>query len=104
MRARHDDAPPLTAPTRRTPEEMERAWFRDVYAGDDMPQLTLRAVVMGALLGCVMAFSNLYVGLRAGWGLNVAVTACIISYTTFRLFHAVFPGGGARKRGKLLGL
>ncbi len=87
-----------------TPEQKERHWFEHVYAGDDVPQLTIRAVLMGTVIGCVMAFSNLYVGLKTGWGLNVAITACIISYTTFRLFHAAFPGRGARKRRKLLWL
>jgi putative OPT family oligopeptide transporter len=84
----------------RTPEELERHWFEHVYAGDHVPQLTLRAVLMGTVIGCVMAFSNLYVGLKTGWGLNVAITACIISYTVFRLFHAAFPArrpGGPRK-------
>jgi uncharacterized oligopeptide transporter (OPT) family protein len=88
------------AATPRTPAELERHWFEHVYAGDHVPQLTLRAVLMGTVIGCVMAFSNLYVGLKTGWGLNVAITACIISYTTFRLFHLVFPSrrpGGPRK-------
>jgi uncharacterized oligopeptide transporter (OPT) family protein len=88
----------------RTPDEIERHWYEYVYAGDDAPQLTLRAVLMGSLLGCVMAFSNLYVGLRAGWGLGVAITACIVSFTIFRLFHAVFPGRRARQGGRLLGI
>jgi OPT family oligopeptide transporter len=92
----------LAAP--RTPEEIERAWYDRVYAGDGAPQLTLRAVLMGSLLGCVMAFSNLYVGLRAGWGLGVAITACIVSFTIFRLYHAVFPGRGPRRTGRVLGI
>src|SRR5512146_683210 len=92
------------APARRTPEEIERHWFEHVYAGDDVPQLTLRAVIMGALLGCVMAFSNLYVGLRAGWGLGVAITACIVSFTIFRVFHAAAPGHGPRRTGRVLGI
>jgi len=93
------DRTPSASP-HRTPEELERHWFEHVYAGDHVPQLTLRAVLMGTVIGCVMAFSNLYVGLKTGWGLNVAITACIISYTVFRLFHAVFPArrpGGPKK-------
>jgi uncharacterized oligopeptide transporter (OPT) family protein len=93
-----------TEPRPLTAEEKERHWFEHVYAGDDVPQLTIRAVLMGTVIGCVMAFSNLYVGLKAGWGLNVAITACIISYTVFRLFHALFPGRAARSRRKLLWL
>ena len=61
----------------RTPEEIARHWFENVYAGDRMPQLTLRALVMGMLLGMLMACSNVYVGLKAGWGLGVTVTSSI---------------------------
>ena len=96
------DSPPAP-PGPRTPEDLERHWFEHVYAGDRVPQLTFRAVVMGALLGCVMAFSNLYVGLKAGWSLSVAITACIISYTVFRIVHAAFPAHGAARRGRFLG-
>lgn len=62
------------------PEERERAWYQTMYQGDSMPQLTIRAVVMGSLLGMFMSLSNLYVGLKTGWGLGVAITSCILSY------------------------
>src|SRR5215510_2162850 len=65
-----------------TPEEIERQWFEKVYKGrgDSMPQLTLRAVLMGSVLGGVLSLTNLYIGLKAGWGFGVAITACILSY------------------------
>ncbi len=94
--------PPPDRP--RTPEEIERDWFEHVYAGDDMPQLTLRAVVMGSLLGCVMALSNLYIGLKAGWALGVAITACIISFSIFRVFEAIFPARTTARVGRVLGI
>ena len=75
----------------RTPEEIERHWFENVYAGDRMPQLTLRALVMGMLLGMLMACSNVYVGLKAGWGLGVTVTSCILAYTIFAALHRTLP-------------
>lgn len=67
---------------RRSAEEIEREWFETVYtgAGDRMPQLTWRAIIMGALLGCVMSLTNIYVGLKTGWSLGVAITACILSF------------------------
>ena len=34
---------PVSPAPPRTPEEKERHWFEHVYAGDDVPQLTLRA-------------------------------------------------------------
>lgn len=69
-------------PFQGTPEEIERQWFEQVYKGrgDTMAQLTVRAVVMGSLLGGVLSLTNLYIGLKSGWGFGVAITACILSY------------------------
>src|SRR5881394_4482260 len=67
---------------RGTPEEIERQWYEQVYRGrgDSMRQLTWRAVIMGSLLGGVLSLTNLYIGLKAGWGFGVAITASILSY------------------------
>ena len=67
---------------RGTPEEIEAQWFNEVYKGrgDSMPQLTLRAVMMGTVLGGILSLTNLYIGLKAGWGFGVTITACIVSY------------------------
>ncbi|MBI4802406.1 MAG: OPT/YSL family transporter [Elusimicrobia bacterium] len=73
------------------PEEIEFKWYKEVYQGDDMKQLTLRAVLMGALLGGFMSLSNLYVGLKTGWGLGVAITACILSYTIWKTLRTLLP-------------
>src|SRR6266849_5027801 len=72
-------------PTHRftgTPEEIERQWYEQVYRGrgDSMLQLTWRAVLMGSALGGLLSLTNLYIGLKAGWGFGVAITACILSY------------------------
>ena len=77
--------------TRMTPEMLEKRWYQTVYQGDSMPQLTLRAIVMGSFLGGFMALSNLYVGLKTGWGLGVAITACILSYAIHKTMMAAFP-------------
>ena len=61
------------------PQDPEIDWFRSVYAGD-VPQFTLRSFVVGSFLGAFMAGSNLYVGLKTGWGLGVAITSCILSF------------------------
>jgi len=76
---------------KRTPEEIERHWFEHVYAGDRMRQLTLRALIMGMFLGAIMCFSNLYVGLRAGWGLGVSITSSILAFAMFQTMHKLFP-------------
>jgi len=63
-----------------TPEELEREWYENVYRGDDMPQLTWRAVIMGSFLGAFLSLQNLYVGLLTGWGLGVAITSCVLQF------------------------
>src|SRR5262245_62792402 len=52
-----------------------------------MVQLTWRAVIMGSLLGGVLSLTNLYIGLKAGWGFGVAITACILSYAIWTTLH-----------------
>jgi len=72
-----------------TPEEVERQWYEKVYKGrgDSMPQLTWRAVLMGSVLGGVLSLTNLYIGLKSGWGFGVAITACILSYAIWTAMH-----------------
>ena len=74
-----------------TPEEIERQWFEKVYKGrgDSMRQLTWRAIVMGSVLGGVLSLTNLYIGLKAGWGFGVAITACILSYALWTGFYRI---------------
>lgn len=66
-----------------SPAEIERQWREQVYVGrgDRIPQLTWRAIIMGSALGGVMSLTNLYIGLKSGWGFGVAITACILSYS-----------------------
>ncbi len=71
--------------------EHEIKWYKEMYRGDSMKQLTLRAVIMGALLGGFMSLSNLYIGLKTGWGLGVAITACILSYTIWKTLMSLLP-------------
>ncbi|MCX7647938.1 MAG: OPT/YSL family transporter, partial [Elusimicrobiales bacterium] len=71
--------------------EEEIKWYKEVYQGDRVKQLTLRAVIMGSFLGGFMSLSNLYIGLKTGWGLGVAITSCILSYTIWKTLMAIFP-------------
>src|SRR5512137_682427 len=52
-----------------------------------MLQLTWRAVLMGSVLGGALSLTNLYIGLKAGWGFGVAITACILSYAIWTGFY-----------------
>ncbi len=90
-----DDFELPVAPFEGTPEEIERQWFEKVYKGrgDSMAQLTWRAVIMGSVLGCVLSLTNLYIGLKAGWGFGVAITACILSYSLWTTIYKIGLAG-----------
>ena len=79
-------------PPNATPEEKDAHWFKYVYQGDRMPQLTVRAVLMGGILGMLMSASNLYTTLAVGWGFGVAITACVMSYVIWNVLR-FFSGG-----------
>lgn len=74
---------PLAIP----PEEVltfdEATWYERAYRGDDAPQLTIRAVLVGTVIGFLLAFTNVYIGLKTGWHLGVAITASILSFSVW---------------------
>jgi len=77
-----------------TPEEKDRQWYRQVYRGrgDSMPQLTLRAVLIGGVIGMFTAVSNLYTTLKIGWSFGVSITACVISFVVWNTICKVVGG------------
>lgn len=77
---------PLDIPPDEVLKMDEDEWYAKVYRGADFPQLTLRAVLMGSVLGFLLAFTNLYVGLKTGWALGVAITSCIVSFAVWNGF------------------
>ena len=77
----------------RTADEIERNWFENVYQGDKQKQLTLRAAITGMLLGAIMCVSNVYVGLKIGWSLGVAITSCILAWVIFSTLTRMFKLG-----------
>ena len=77
-----EPAPAATPPgPDATPEEKDLWWFQNVYQGDHVPQFTWRAVLVGGLIGMVMAASNLYTSIKLGWAFGVTITACVIAYS-----------------------
>src|SRR6185436_20629253 len=89
------------APT--APQDPEIDWFRNTYRGD-VPQFTLRSFVVGSFLGAFMAGSNLYVGLKTGWGLGVAITSCILSFALGSALTSLRNAGSAPLRTALYAL
>ncbi len=86
----------MTEPIPRPPADdapvadHDRYWLDHVYQGDRQRQLTVRAVLTGCVIGGVMSISNLYVGLKIGWGLGVAITSAVLAFSLFSVLEKVF--------------
>ncbi|HUD25029.1 MAG TPA: OPT family oligopeptide transporter [Burkholderiaceae bacterium] len=69
-------------------EEKDRHWFSTVYQGDRVPQLTVRAVLTGAVIGMLMSVGNLYTNLKVGFSVGIVITACVLSYLGWGMLRA----------------
>jgi len=65
----------------------EAVWMRNVYQPHAV-NLTVRAVIVGMLIGVVMCVSNLYVFFKTGWSMGVTITAAILGWAAFKLLLA----------------
>ena len=87
---RHEQEQPLHSLT-DIGQMSEEEWLSKVYQGHKMPQLTWRAVLMGAVLGSLMSISNLYTSIKLGWAFGVAITACVLSFVIWNAFRTLIP-------------
>lgn len=74
----------MAAPTEAEALELEKKWLAELYDANS-PQLTVRAVITGMVLGAVMCLANLYIVLKTGWSVGVTLTACIMAWALFSL-------------------
>jgi OPT family oligopeptide transporter len=70
------------------PSEREADWLKNVYRPGET-NLTVRAVLIGMLIGAAMCLSNLYVFFKTGWSMGVTLTACILAFGSFQLLQAL---------------
>lgn len=71
------------------PDDPELRWLKEVYQGEEVPQLTPRAVIAGMILGAFLVGANLITALRTGWSFGVTITAGIIAYVVFGVLQRV---------------
>lgn len=79
-------APP-TDPSAANAGDPEAKWLAEVYQ-PDAPNLTFRAIAVGAVIGAIMCLSNLYVFFKTGWSQGVTITACILAFAAFQMLRA----------------
>lgn len=67
----------------------------------EQPQFTLRALLVGLLIGVLIAFSNTYFGLQTGWISGMAMPSALIGYAYFKGLRALMGelGGGVASWG-----
>lgn len=63
-------------------DRLDEHWLAHVYRPDEK-QLTVRALVSGCFLGGVMSIANLYIGLKVGWSVGMALTSVILAFALF---------------------
>ncbi|GJL60426.1 MAG: peptide transporter [Nitrospirales bacterium] len=51
------------------------------------PQLTIRAIATGMVLGVLLTPCNIYSGLKIGWTFNMSITAALLSYAFWKIFE-----------------
>ena len=50
----------------------------------DLPELTIRALILGSVLGIVFGFSSTYLGLKVGLTVSASIPVAVLSITIFR--------------------
>src|SRR5690242_6064619 len=68
------------------PSEVAKAHQPYVPAERTLPELTLRAVVVGSILGVVFAASSVYLALKVGLTVSASIPFAVLSITIFRAF------------------
>jgi uncharacterized oligopeptide transporter (OPT) family protein len=66
----------------------EAGWLARVYRRGE-PQLTVRAVSTGLVLGFLLSFANVYIGLKTGWFFSMALVSCLVSFAVWRLLASL---------------
>lgn len=64
---------------------------------DEEQQLSIRALVIGILLGAVVSASNIYLGLKTGWTFGASLFGGILGFAILKPLSRIAPrylGGG----------
>ncbi len=70
----------------------EIKWLREVYKGDKLPEVTLKAVLLGLILGVFMVALNVYMGLKTGWGEGGSIISAILAFSIMFVITKVIRG------------
>lgn len=65
---------------------MSKKYIPFVSPEDDLPQITIKAVILGFVLSAILAGANAYLGLKVGMTVSASIPAAVISMAVLRLF------------------
>lgn len=65
---------------------MSKKFIPFVSPEDDLPQITVKAVILGFVLSAILAGANAYLGLKVGMTVSASIPAAVISMAVLRLF------------------
>ncbi|HLM58185.1 MAG TPA: oligopeptide transporter, OPT family [Pyrinomonadaceae bacterium] len=72
------------------PDDAHAVAYRPYIAPETMmPELTVRAVVVGTILGMIFGASSLYLVLKVGLTVSASIPVAVISITLFRIFSSM---------------
>ena len=89
-------------------QHQDEAEHFNVWDGKPMPlipgvserettQLTVRSLLFGIFIGCIVAASNVYLGLMIGWGFGAGMIAAMLGFAAVKTMSTKLPtrfGGG----------
>lgn len=90
-----DDLPPANEampPVERPVEERDAWWRANLYRADREPQLTVRAVMVGGIVGVLSCAASLYSCLKLGWVFSLGLTVCMVSFVAFNGLRSLSRG------------
>ena len=66
--------------------ENEDKWFKEVYRGNSMIELSIKVFIVGALLSILLISSNIYLGLKTGMTIGGSFTAAVLGFVFIKAF------------------
>ncbi|KAI0218162.1 hypothetical protein L0F63_006563 [Massospora cicadina] len=65
-------------------QRLDEVAYNKFYDDGIDVHFTWRAVIVGSMVGCVVAASNLYLGLKSGWVFGASIFGAILSYAILK--------------------
>ncbi|WP_425400038.1 OPT family oligopeptide transporter [Aeoliella sp.] len=84
-----DEHPPFASP-QNSPDLPDEQVVEDAPLYTPQPgerQLTARAVIVGCLVGGIIACTNIYMGLKIGWSFGASIVSAVLGFSFFAVIN-----------------